>query len=161
TPIDQRVTSPGLSPSKRGRGTETSFKSPGMQGISTPNYANIVFNDDDAYGYGDEDDTQFEMLPPPQKTSPASTEPLKEITKVKIKVYGNADTRIIMVPADIMFAELMKRIQEKFASDKPLKLKYKDDDGSLISMTDQEDLEIAIAMIPRSTSEIGRLELWE
>ncbi|CAG8543608.1 4044_t:CDS:2, partial [Acaulospora colombiana] len=155
-PIDQRVTSPpAISPSSRGRSADTNFRPFPAQSVSTPNYANIVFSED---GYGEDDDTQFEMLPPPQKTSPTSPESLKEITKVKIKVYGKNDTRVVMVPVDIVFSELMKRIQEKFASDQPLKLKYKDDDDTYISMTDQEDWEIAIAMLPKSSNGIGRFE---
>ncbi|CAG8492000.1 3650_t:CDS:10 [Diversispora eburnea] len=77
------------------------------------------------------------------------------------EVYGKEnDTRVILVPVDIAFSDFMKRVQGKFSSNNPLKLKYKDEDGTMVSITDQEDLEIAISMIPRSASEIGKMEIW-
>ncbi|CAJ0760058.1 17270_t:CDS:2 [Entrophospora sp. SA101] len=67
---------------------------------------------------------------------------------------------IVMVAADISYSELLKRIQEKFASDSSFNLHYKDEDGEKVRMTDQEDLDMAVSLIPKSTSEIGRMEVW-
>lgn len=60
-----------------------------------------------------------------------------------------------MVSIDITFLDFVKRVQEKFNSNGPLKLKYKDEDSTMVSMTDQEDLEMAISMI-RDT---GKMEV--
>jgi len=64
-----------------------------------------------------------------------------------------------MVPASINYSELIKRIQEKFSIEASLQLKYKDEDGSMVTMIDQEDLDIIMSMIPKSTSDIGRTEV--
>ncbi len=64
-----------------------------------------------------------------------------------------------MVPESINYSELIKRIQEKFSIEASLQLKYKDEDGSMVTMIDQEDLDIIMSMIPKSTSDIGRTEV--
>ncbi|CAG8454923.1 2005_t:CDS:10 [Funneliformis mosseae] len=154
---DYQVNRPtSRSPSLRGRGGRGSFKpSPlSMQGglLASPTA---------------DKETQFEMLPPPQKNSlPQSPYPsspvneiLKEPTKIKIKCY-HKDTRVVLVSASIIYSELIKRIQEKFTIEASLQLKYKDEDGSMVTMIDQEDFEMAISMIPRTSSDIGRMEIW-
>jgi hypothetical protein len=66
-----------------------------------------------------------------------------------------------MVSTTIIFDDLLKRIQEKFNSSFPFKLKYKDEDGEMVMLTDQEDLEMVFSnvnVIPTSP-EIGRMEV--
>jgi hypothetical protein len=97
--------SPARSPSLRGRGASSpglrsmGFKSSPLSsqgGLITPpmadngeeNYASLIF-DEDGYGYGDDDETKFEMLPPPQKhmstQSTFASGPLRRPTKVRNK----------------------------------------------------------------------------
>ncbi|KAJ9050199.1 hypothetical protein DSO57_1016530 [Entomophthora muscae] len=90
--------------------------------------------------------------------------------KMKIRCHFN-DTRSLMVDAAIRFEELQTKIQEKFSSEVPLKLKYKDEDEELVLITDQEDLDMALASLcvnsdgtmshldPGSGFD-GRFELW-
>ncbi|KAJ3191352.1 hypothetical protein HK101_007853 [Irineochytrium annulatum] len=79
--------------------------------------------------------------------------------KVKVKCHLGEVVRIIAVPADIEFGTFSKRIQGKFGSDARLKLKYRDESGEMILVTDQEDLEIAFES--GLTGDNGdRLELW-
>ncbi|KAI9366180.1 hypothetical protein DFJ73DRAFT_807399 [Zopfochytrium polystomum] len=83
--------------------------------------------------------------------------------KFKIKCHYN-DTRIILVPVDVTFDDLSSRIQKKFNSKVPLKLKYRDSDNEMVLMTDQEDLEIAFEMngleygVPGGQTD--RFEIW-
>ncbi|KAI9296974.1 hypothetical protein K502DRAFT_323492 [Neoconidiobolus thromboides FSU 785] len=90
--------------------------------------------------------------------------------KMKIKCHFN-DTRTLMVNADIKFKELQTKIVEKFSSELNLKLKYKDEDDELVLITDQEDLDMALASLcinsdgtmshldPESGFD-GRFEVW-
>ncbi|CAG8550770.1 4741_t:CDS:2 [Racocetra fulgida] len=160
-------------PSLRGRGVNTplkgsSFRSPlGLQGgLATPptpedgdyDYSNIV---DDGYIYGDEDEPQFEMISPPQQNFQQSSESLKIVSKIRVKCYYKDKTpRAIMVSTDIAYEDLSKRIQEKFSLNNPLKMKYKDEDGTMVMMGDQEDLDMAISIIPMSATDVGKMEVW-
>ena len=64
-----------------------------------------------------------------------------------------------MVSVNIRYPDLVKRIQEKFAIDASVQLKYKDEDGTMVTMIDQDDLEMAMSMVPESTSDTGRMEV--
>jgi hypothetical protein len=64
-----------------------------------------------------------------------------------------------LVSANIRYPDLIKRIQEKFAIDASLQLKYKDEDGTMVTMIDQDDLEMAILMVPDAASDTGRMEV--
>lgn len=64
-----------------------------------------------------------------------------------------------MVSANIRYPDLIKRIQEKFAIDTSLQLKYKDEDGTMVTMIDQDDLEMVISMVPDSPTDTGRMEV--
>ncbi|KAF9399189.1 hypothetical protein BGZ94_005791, partial [Podila epigama] len=58
--------------------------------------------------------------------------------KLRVKCHY-IDTRAVLVRADTTLQELVQRVQEKFQSDRPLKLKYKDEDQHMLSMIDDED----------------------
>ncbi|KAG9287906.1 hypothetical protein G9A89_017501 [Geosiphon pyriformis] len=114
------------------------------------------------YQYGEEIEAQFEMVSDQaQKFNDQQTFNESSFTlpaKIKIKCYYK-DTRAILVPSTINFTELLKRIQEKFGpSSSPFRLKYKDEDGEMVMMTDQEDLEMALGMA-NVKDDIGRLEI--
>lgn len=64
-----------------------------------------------------------------------------------------------MVSANIRYPDLIKRIQEKFAIGASLQLKYKDEDGTMVTMIDQDDLEMAISMVPDAATDTGRMEV--
>ncbi|TPX67094.1 hypothetical protein SpCBS45565_g03999 [Spizellomyces sp. 'palustris'] len=83
------------------------------------------------------------------------------VDKVKVKAHYT-DTRILLVPYTISHTELMDRIQQKFKTG-ALRLKYKDDDGEMVMITDQEDLEVAFAVSGMewgSEGGTGRMEVY-
>ncbi|CAG8513390.1 24593_t:CDS:10 [Dentiscutata erythropus] len=160
SPIDQRAARSSLRGRTPSKGA--SFRSPKLAlqgGLATPptpedgdyDYSNFL---DDGYIHGEEDEPQFEMVSPPQYPQQSN-----KISKVKCH-YKDKTPRAIMVPTSIAYEELSKRIQEKFSLNNPLKMKYKDEDGTMVMMGDQEDLEMAISIIPRSNSDVGRMEVW-
>lgn len=86
------------------------------------------------------------------------------ISKLKLKVHFH-DTRALLVPSTITFAELMTRIHEKFdvPLSIPLRLQYKDDEEQRVLMIDQDDLIMARRIHRlRNKSSMGdeKLELW-
>ncbi|KAJ2902618.1 hypothetical protein MKZ38_000285 [Zalerion maritima] len=74
---------------------------------------------------------------------------------LKIKVHAE-DVRYILVPQDIEFPDLVDRIRDKFGLRRRFKIKVRDDDsdGDMITMGDQDDLDIAI------DSSNGKMEIW-
>ncbi|OQD79120.1 hypothetical protein PENANT_c061G02782 [Penicillium antarcticum] len=86
-----------------------------------------------------------------------------EIQKFRTKVHAPDDTRYIMIGPSIEFAEFENRIREKFGFKCPLKMKVQDD-GDMITMVDQEDLDLlftsAREVARREGSEMGKMEIW-
>ncbi|KAI9346457.1 hypothetical protein BDR26DRAFT_855616 [Obelidium mucronatum] len=79
-------------------------------------------------------------------------------SKLRVKCYYK-DTRQIMVSPSISFKDLEARIQKKFDSPATrLRLKYKDKDGEMVMMADDEDLEIALEIANLENG--GALEVW-
>ncbi|KAG0239754.1 hypothetical protein B0O80DRAFT_438204 [Mortierella sp. GBAus27b] len=79
--------------------------------------------------------------------------------KLRVKCHY-IDTRAVLVRADTPLKELMQRVQEKFQTDHPLKLKYKDEDHHMLSMIDDEDWLMAQQVHLETTGSLDRMELW-
>lgn len=73
--------------------------------------------------------------------------------KIKVKCHYR-DTRIVLIEPDIDVGEFMQRVRDKFDGAN-LVIKYKDEDGDMIIMTDQEDLAMAMAC-----SDGGKMDVW-
>ncbi|KAI9251941.1 hypothetical protein BDA99DRAFT_521594 [Phascolomyces articulosus] len=94
-----------------------------------------------------------------------SQQPSSPDAKIKIKVHYH-DTRILLVPSDIMFSELLTRVRAKFNASESLRLQYKDEENVMVLMIDQDDLNMArylsrernAAMTQHPVLE--KLELW-
>lgn len=92
---------------------------------------------------------------------------VKVSTSLKVKCHYK-DTRVLIADPMITFSQLAERIQQKFNSPVPLRLKYKDEDDEFVIMTDQEDMDIARGILrsgPRTPSSIShpsvdKLEIW-
>ncbi|CAG8029511.1 unnamed protein product [Penicillium nalgiovense] len=67
-----------------------------------------------------------------------------------------------MIGPKIEFAEFENRIREKFGFRCPLKMKVQDD-GDMITMVDQEDLDLLVSsakeVARREGSEMGKIEV--
>ncbi|KAF9286978.1 hypothetical protein BGZ68_002358, partial [Mortierella alpina] len=79
--------------------------------------------------------------------------------KLRVKCHY-VDTRAVLVRADTPLKELIQRVQEKFQSDRPLRLKYKDEDHHMLSMIDDEDWLMAQQVHMGVTGGLDRMELW-
>ncbi|KAL7751314.1 hypothetical protein RI367_003174 [Sorochytrium milnesiophthora] len=63
--------------------------------------------------------------------------------KLRVKVHFSDEKRMILLPGDATFDELTYKIQEKFNTRSLLKIRFRDEDGELVLMTDDDDLEVA------------------
>jgi len=68
---------------------------------------------------------------------------------VKVKVYFGSDIFLIQVARTIDYGELVERVGKKIRlcgprrDNGPLRVKYEDEEGDLISMRSTEDVEMA------------------
>ncbi|KAJ3154896.1 hypothetical protein HDU86_004601, partial [Geranomyces michiganensis] len=81
--------------------------------------------------------------------------------KVKLKAHYQT-TRILLLPTVIRLPDLIDRLQDKFGlpAHQRFQLKYKDEDGAIVTIVDQEDLEVAWAVQGVEWGEGGRVEVW-
>ncbi|KGO77053.1 Tetratricopeptide-like helical [Penicillium italicum] len=86
-----------------------------------------------------------------------------DVQKFRVKVHAPDDTRYIMIGPQIEFGGFEIRIREKFGFKCPLKMKVQDD-GDMITMVDQEDLDLLVSsakeVARREGSEMGKIEIW-
>ncbi|ODA77108.1 hypothetical protein RJ55_07626 [Drechmeria coniospora] len=131
-----------------------------------------IEDDDEGSDYdGSVNGAEFEMVSNNRREPVARTEARgasrrPDILKVRVKVHAD-DVRYIMVGAAIEFPDLADRVREKFGLRRRFKIKIKDEDlpdGDMITMGDQDDLEMAIQSSTqaarRQRQEVAKLEIW-
>jgi len=84
--------------------------------------------------------------------------------KVKVKMHFINEVRALVVPIDIEFDKFKLRITNKLEIQSRIKVKTRDEDGELILLGDNEDLEMIMHAAKeearRRQVEIGRIEVW-
>jgi hypothetical protein len=142
------------------------------QGRSRQQPARYVEEDDYSdYDDGSVDEGEFEMVSgrrPPQNASMPRGQSRRapQIRKMRIKVHATDEVRYIMVGMAVEFPDFVDRIREKFSLRRKFKIKYKDDetDGEMITMGDQDDLDMAMASsqanAKRMRQDTAKLEIW-
>ena len=94
-----------------------------------------------------------------------------EMKKIRIKVHDADDTRYIMMPLSptgrsmsVDFGDFEARIREKFSVKGVLKIKIKEEEGDMITMGDQDDLDVCMHSVKsqarKERSDMGKLEVW-
>ncbi|KAI9312914.1 hypothetical protein BX666DRAFT_1983224 [Dichotomocladium elegans] len=81
--------------------------------------------------------------------------------KIKIKVHYS-DTRVLLMPTNVTFDELLDRIRFKFDAPETIRLQYKDEDDEMVIMIDDDDLNMArqISKMRSGDANIERMEIW-
>lgn len=98
------------------------------------------------------------------------------IKRIRAKVHSDGDMRFVMVDADAGFEALIDVLRTKLglpqnAQGRTFKVKFRDEEGDLVTMADDEDWAMAVEMARQKLvtdcergrnegSEIGRSELW-
>jgi hypothetical protein len=83
---------------------------------------------------------------------------LPTMRKIRIKVHAPEDTRYLMASAAPIYSELLEKVKAKFAIKCDIRLRIKDEDGDMVTVGDQDDLDLAV-MVCKDSAEIERLEM--
>ena len=86
-----------------------------------------------------------------------------ELKKIRVKVHADVDTRYVMIGAAVEFRDFEERIREKFGlRRRGFRIQMRDE-GDMITMGDQDDLDLALgtakAEARRERSEMGKMEV--
>ncbi|KIX04233.1 uncharacterized protein Z518_07787 [Rhinocladiella mackenziei CBS 650.93] len=109
-----------------------------------------------------EDMTGFEPVRRPTSRSGRGSR-RHDMRKIRVKCHFNEDTRYLMIGAVIDFGDFESKIREKFGIKEQLKIRMQDD-GDMITMADQDDLEMLLSSVRnqarKERSEMGKMEVW-
>ncbi|TPX59353.1 hypothetical protein PhCBS80983_g02500 [Powellomyces hirtus] len=111
-------------------------------------------------GYGGSDGGDYRRSEYNRSSSPVGS--VSTVAdKIKLKAHYKT-TRILLLPPIIQLQDLIDRLQDKFnlANDQTFSLRYRDEDGQMVTIIDQEDLEVAWAVQGVEWGEGGRVEVW-
>ncbi|KAL7918294.1 hypothetical protein ACQKWADRAFT_323904 [Trichoderma austrokoningii] len=123
------------------------------------------------YDYGSFDEGEFEMVSSVRRGPGSVSRPSRgasrrpEIRKIRVKVHSD-DVRYIMIGTSIEFSDFVDRIRDKFGLRRRFKIKMKDEDvpDDMITMGDQDDLDVAIqsakSQAKRQRLDVGKMEVW-
>ncbi|KAG9537573.1 hypothetical protein KCU79_g20612, partial [Aureobasidium melanogenum] len=88
------------------------------------------------------------------------------LRKIRVKVFAS-DTRYVMIQPDVSYDTFVKQIRKKFgyhAAKESFKLKMKDEEGDMVTMGDEDDLEMLVTSAREQASkegtEMGKMEVW-
>lgn len=86
-----------------------------------------------------------------------------EIRKFRAKVHAADDVRYIMIGAACEYPDLVERVRDKFELRRKFKIKVRDDDGDMITVGDQDDLDMAVsnskAQARKQRLDVGKMEV--
>lgn len=122
--------------------------------------------------FGGADSGNFEMIggqitptamPPTARPSPARSGSRRpDMRKIRVKVHYNDDTRYIMIGPSIEYGDFESKVREKFSIKSQLKIRMQDD-GDMITMGDQDDLEMLLQSVKtvarKERNEMGKMEV--
>ena len=91
-----------------------------------------------------------------------------DMRKIRVKVHANDDTRYIMLNSPhIDYDDFESRVREKFGIRGKMRMLMRDFDdepGQMITMADQDDLEVLLAHVKsvarKERNEMGKMEVW-
>jgi len=124
--------------------------------------ARTVISEEDEGEYNEYDEPDFDMMSRSGRGSRGPPMPrYVEVSRIRVKVHAD-DTRYVMVGPAIEFRDMVGQIRTKFGIQQNFILMIKDD-GDMITMSDQDDLDMAlmssVADARKEGSELGRLEV--
>lgn len=122
----------------------------GSRGGPTRQRQQRYVEDEDGSDYedGSFDEGDFEMISTnrrgPGSVSSRGASRRPDVRKIRIKVHAADDVRYIMIGAACEYPDLVDRVRDKFELRKRFKVKMKDEEGDMITVGDQDDLEMAV-----------------
>jgi hypothetical protein len=117
--------------------------------------------------YASNDEPDFEMMsraaggPGRRGSRGQQRKSVPDIRKIRVKVHAE-DTRYVMIGTAVEFADFIAQIRQKFGMRQNFKVKIKDE-GDMITMADQDDLEMAISQAKtdarKERADMGKMEV--
>ncbi|KAF1836198.1 NADPH oxidase regulator NoxR [Decorospora gaudefroyi] len=160
--IDEYYDDDAYQPSRSSRGAYARSKQ-----SRRPAYIEEEDEEDDYEG-SEFDDAEFEMMPrsKSRRRSPARSSRSgggnRMGAKIRVKVHSG-DTRYVFITQDQPITEFWQSIREKFGVRNKFKVEFQDD-GDMITMADQDDLDMAIqtakGVARKDGSEMAKMEVW-
>ncbi|KAF1959642.1 hypothetical protein CC80DRAFT_306886 [Byssothecium circinans] len=133
---------------------------------SRPAY--IDEEEEDDYDGSDVDDADFEMV---SRSKTRRRSPARSATssgrggtggKIRVKVHAS-DTRYVFITPNTSMREFVQSIREKFGLRQNFKVEIKDD-GDMITMADEDDLDMAIqtarGQARKEGTDVPKMEVW-
>ncbi|CAD0082196.1 unnamed protein product [Aureobasidium vineae] len=90
---------------------------------------------------------------------------LPTLRKIRVKVFAT-DTRYVMIQPDVSYDTFVEQIRKKFGltGKESFKLKMKDEEGDMVTMGDEDDLEMMVVTAKEQAgkdgAEMGKMEVW-
>ncbi|CAD0106541.1 unnamed protein product, partial [Aureobasidium uvarum] len=135
------------SPEEEAKDTQPSFKEdPSLQALQTT-ITNAL---------------PYEITPAIQQQSQPA---LPTLRKIRVKVFA-ADTRYVMIQPDVSYDTFVEQIRKKFGltGKESFKLKMKDEEGDMVTMGDEDDLEMMVMTAKEQAgkegADMGKMEVW-
>lgn len=101
--------------------------------------------EEEGYGSGEYDDGPLEM------------------NLIRVKLHYKDETRGMTLPPDLPFEEFIEKVTVKFErSFKSLDMKFRDEDGGMVTLRDESDFELAVETARENAKgkAEGKLEIW-
>jgi hypothetical protein len=142
------------------RSRSSAFKSPHMP-IEEED------EEDDVVDLSDEP-LAFEIIPPKSQhhqrhRSHSRRPPPPDVRKIRVKVHAE-DMRYVMTHPSVKIDELFEQIRQKFSLSGRFRLKIRDEEGDLVTLSDQDDLDMAVsnckAVAAKERADMGKMEVW-
>ena len=163
-------------PQRSSKGNNRSYQ---QERTRQPQQQRYMEDDDLAgsdYDDGSVDEGEFEMLPNRRPTAPTTVSSNSSssrsrrgptVSKIRVKAHAADDVRYIMVGAAVEYPDFLDRVRDKFGlAGRRFKIKIRDEDipdGDMITMGDQDDLDMAMAssraIARRTRQEVGKLDV--
>lgn len=93
---------------------------------------------------------------------PSASPPAPPLRKIRVKVYAE-DTRYVMILPSVRYEDFEQQVRVKFGLRGEFRLKMRDEEGDMVTMADQEDLDMAVASCRegagRERCEMGKMEV--